>query len=321
MSRSPNGRRDFLKMTAVGAAGLALPAFGAKSAYDPAGKFAVKVSEVPFRRTPAGRELIARVYQPEVAGSSSQSAGPFPVLLDLQGGGWTRKDRSANEPMDRAIAASGVLVVAPDLRLSGEAPYPASVQDANYGVRWLKWKAAGWNGDASTLGVLGSSSGGHIGLLLAMRPGDPRYNEIKLAEAPKLDATFSYLVTRAPVSDPYARHLIAERLKKEELAKGSKAYFTPWENVHEGNPQEILDRREKVTLPPLLIMQGGADDHVIPDNQRKFAASWRAAGGQCQFELFDGAEHEWTANPGPNTDRSYETVKAFIARNLGSRAA
>jgi acetyl esterase len=308
----PNGRRIFLKtMTALGAAGLAAPAFGAKSAYDPAARFVVKVSEVPFRRTPAGRELIARVYQPE-------GAGPFPVLLDLQGGGWTRKDRTANEPMDRAIAASGVLVVAPDLRLSGEAPYPASVQDANYGVRWLKWKAAGWNGDASTLGVLGSSSGGHIGLLLAMRPGDPRYNEIKLTEAPKLDATFSYLATRAPVSDPYARHLIAERLKKEELAKGSKAYFQPWENVHEGNPQEILDRREKVTLPPLLIMQGGADDHVIPPNQKKFAASYRAAGGDVQFELFEGGEHEWTATPGPLTDRAHETVKAFIARNLNA---
>ena len=28
--------------------------------------------------------------------------------------------------------------------------------------------------------------------------------------------------------------------------------------------------------------------------------------------------HECTANPGPNTDRSYEVVKAFIARNLAS---
>ena len=316
MRAHPNGRRAFLKkMTALGAAGLplaAVPARAAKSSYDPAARFTVKVSEVPFRRTPAGRELIARIYQPE-------GAGPFPVLLDLQGGGWTRKDRLANEPMDRAIAASGMLVVAVDLRLSGEAPYPASVQDANYGVRWLKWKAAaGWNGDASTLGVLGSSSGGHIGLLLALRPRDARYNEIKLAEAPTLDATFSYLATRAPVSDPYARHLIAERLKKEELAKGSRAYFTPWENIHDGNPQEILDRREKVTLPPLLIMQGGADDHVIPSNQKKFADAYRAAGGQCQLEIFEGAEHEWTANPGPNTDRSYEVVKAFIARQLNS---
>jgi acetyl esterase len=106
-----------------------------KTTYDPAATFDVKVSEVEFRRAPGGRQLMARVYQP-------QGAGPFPTVLDLHGGAWRRKDRLAEEPMDRAIAASGVLVVAIDLTLSDEAPYPASVQDANYGVRWLKSRAA-----------------------------------------------------------------------------------------------------------------------------------------------------------------------------------
>jgi len=306
------GRRQFLKtVTALGAAGLAGRASAARVAYDPAAKFALKITDVPFRRTAAGRELMARVYQPE-------GVGPFPVLLDLHGGGWYRKDRFANEPMDRAIAAAGMLVAAVDLRLSDEAPYPASVQDANYGVRWLKARAAEWKGDASTLGVLGSSSGGHIGLLLAMRPRDARYNAIALPEAPKLDATFNYLATRAPVSDPYARFLVSEKIGKQDLVKASRTYFQPFEDIHEGNPQEILDRKEKVSLPPLLIMHGGADDHVLPANQKKFADSWRAAGGECRFELFEGGEHEWTANPGPLTERAYETVKGFLARRLAS---
>ena len=306
------GRRQFLKtVTALGAAGLAGRASAARVAYDPAAKFALKITDVPFRRTAAGRELMARVYQPE-------GVGPFPVLLDLHGGGWYRKDRFANEPMDRAIAAAGMLVAAVDLRLSDEAPYPASVQDANYGVRWLKVRAAEWKGDASTLGVLGSSSGGHIGLLLAMWPRDARYNAIALPEAPKLDATFNYLATRAPVSDPYARFLVSERIGKQDLVKASRTYFQPFEDIHEGNPQEILDRKEKVSLPPLLIMHGGADDHVLPANQKKFADSWRAAGGECRFELFEGGEHEWTANSGPLTERAYETVKGFLARRLAS---
>jgi acetyl esterase len=310
------GRRLFMKkITALGAAGLPFAvalAFGARVPYDPKAKFAVKVSEVPFRRTAAGRQLVARIYQP-------QGSGPFPVLLDLHGGAWSRKDRLANEPMDQAVAAAGMLVVAVDLRLSAEAPYPASVQDANYGVRWLKWKAADWNGDASTLGVLGSSSGGHIALLLGMRPRDARYNAIALPEAPELDATAAYVATRAPISDPHARFLVAEKIKREELTKASRTYFQPWENIHEGNPQEILDRREKVGLPPLLIMQGGADDHMLPANQRKFAAAYRSAGGEVQFELFEGGEHEWTAQPGPLAERAHDTVKAFIARNLAGR--
>jgi acetyl esterase len=90
------------------------------TSYDPRATFELKVSEVDVRRTPGGRPLMARVYQP-------QGRGPFPTVLDLHGGAWRRKDRLAEEPMDRAIAASGVLVVAIDLTLSEEAPYPASV--------------------------------------------------------------------------------------------------------------------------------------------------------------------------------------------------
>ncbi len=280
-----------------------------KAAYNPAAKFELKVSEVEFRRTPGGRMLMARIYQP-------QGAGPFPTLLDLHGGAWRRKDRFAEEPMDRAIAASGVLVVAIDLRLSTEAPYPASVMDANYGVRWLKSKAAEWNGDPSKIGVYGSSSGGHVAELLGMRPRDARYIAIPLPEAPNIDATVAYVATRSPISDPYARFQQAERMKREGMIENNTIYFNPWETIYEGNPQQILERREAVTLVPLLIMQGALDDNVLPAVQEKFAATYKAAGGDCQLNVFEGSEHEWVAKPGPQTDRAREMVKAFIARNL-----
>src|SRR2546427_9417746 len=166
--------------------------------YDPAAKCELKVSEVEFRRTPAGRQLMARIYQP-------QGAGPFPTVLDLHGGAWRRKDRLAEEPMDRAIAASGVLVVAIDLRLSEEAPYPASVQDANYGVRWVKSKAAEWNGDPAKIGVYGSSSGGHVAQLLAMRPRDARDTAIAFPAGPHLHPTPAQVATRPPISEPDPR--------------------------------------------------------------------------------------------------------------------
>ncbi|HEX2441197.1 MAG TPA: alpha/beta hydrolase [Methylomirabilota bacterium] len=280
-----------------------------KVSYDPTATFELKVSEVELRRTDAGRQLMARVYQP-------QGVGPFPTVLDLHGGAWRRKDRLAEEPMDRAIAASGVLVVAIDLRLSEEAPYPASVQDASYGVRWLKSKAAGWNGETSRLGVYGSSSGGHVAQLLAMRPRDARYNAIPLAAAPSLDSTVSYVATRSPISDPYARFQQAERMKREGMIENSRIYFNPWETIHEGNPQRILERREPVTLVPMLIMQGALDDNVLPAVQEKFAATYRAAGGVCELTVFEDSEHEWVAKPGPQTDRAREMVKAFIARQL-----
>jgi acetyl esterase/lipase len=299
-------------MSALGAAGVTgLKPGAASAAYDPAAKFEIKVSEVELRRTAKGRQLMARVYQP-------QGKGPFPTVLDLHGGAWNRKDRLAEEPMDRAIAASGVLVVAIDMTLAPEAPYPACVQDANYGVRWLKSKAAGWNGDASRIGVYGSSSGGHVAELLALRPRDARYGAIPLPEAPSLDASVAWVATRSPISNTFARYENAEKHKRESMIKNNKTFFVPWDTIHESNPQEILERREKVTLVPLLIMQGALDDNVLPAAQEKFVATYKAAGGQIEYRLFPDSVHEWVAEPGVQTDRARETVKAFIARNLRS---
>ncbi len=283
------------------------------TAYNPSNQFEIKTWEVEFRQTPT-RMLMARVYQP-------QGAGRFPVLLDLHGGAWNNKDRTANGYMDEVVARSGMLVVAIDLTRAPEAPYPASVQDANYGVRWLKCKSQEWNGDGATIGVLGSSSGGHEVELLAMRPNDPRYNALKLNDAPQLDATINYVATRSPVSNPYERYLNAERLGRAEMMQNTKNYFNPWESIHEANPQEILDRGEKVVLPPLLIMQGELDDNVRPAVQERFANSYRTAGGECQYELFTGCEHLWIDDPGPMTDRAHEMVKNFIAKQLGARRA
>jgi len=313
MSASFVRRREFLKaMGALGAAGFPLARLAradTKTAYDPTSTFDITVSDLQFRRNAAGRMLMARVYQPS-------GAGPFPTVLDLHGGAWNTKDRHAEEPMDRAIAASGVLVVAIDMTLAPEAPYPACIQDANYGVRWLKHNAARWHGDGSAIGIYGSSSGGHVAELLAMRPHDPRYTAIPLAEAPGTDATVAYVATRSPISDPYARFQNAERMKRDSMVKNNTTFFKPWDTIFEGNPQQILDRHETVTLVPLLVMQGELDDNVLPTVQEKFAATYRTAGGDCQLQIFEGCEHEWVAKPGPQTDRARAMVKAFIARQL-----
>ena len=309
-------RRDAAKlMAAAGATGVAAltawpgAAHAAATAYDPAAKLEVDVKEVEFRRTTAGRTLMARIYQPK-------GAGPFPAVLDLHGGAWNNKDRTAEEPMDRALAASGLLVVAIDMTLAPEAPYPACVQDANYAVRWLKHNAATWNGDASKLGIYGSSSGGHVAELLGMRPRDPRYNAIPLTEAPNVDATVAWVATRSPISNTFARYQNAENRHNEKMMKNNKVFFNPWETIHESNPQEILEREEKVTLLPLLIMQGALDDNVLPEVQEEFVKTYRAAGGECEYHLFENSVHEWVAESGPQTDKAREVVKQFIARQL-----
>ncbi len=68
-----------------------------------------------------------------------------------------------------------------------------------------------------------------------------------------------------------------------------------WETIYEGNPQQILERREAVTLVPLLIMQGALDDNVLSAVQEKFAATYRAAGGMCELTVFEGRGRKPTA--------------------------
>ncbi|MBV8187467.1 MAG: alpha/beta hydrolase [Alphaproteobacteria bacterium] len=317
MDEGTAARREVLKQMVAGA--MAMPAATAFAqgtahaagtpAYDPGARFEVAVSEVELRRNAAGRMLMARIYQPK-------GTGPFPTVLDLHGGAWNRKDRFAEEPMDRALAASGLLVVAADMTLAPEAPYPACIADANYAVRWLKTKAATWNGDVAKLGIFGSSSGGHVAELLAMRPRDPRYNSIPLAAAPDVDATVAWAAMRSPISNTFARYENAERRHNEAMIKNNKVFFSPWDTIHESNPQEILERGEKVTLVPFLIMQGALDDNVLPEMQEKFAKTYRAAGGQCDYRLFENSVHEWVAEPGPQTDKAREVAKEFIARQL-----
>ena len=318
MNRGTFTRRGVLKLMA-GVGTISLPAartfrpsaalaVGAP-AYNPAARFDLVVSEVELRRNSAGRMLMARIYQPK-------GPGPFPTVLDLHGGAWNRKDRFAEEPMDRALAASGLLVVAVDMTVAPEAPYPACVQDANYSVRWLKLNSTTWNGDTTKIGVYASSSGGHVAELLAMRPRDPRYNSIPLAAAANVDATVACVAMRSPVSNTFARYENAERRRNESMVKNNKVFFNPWETIHEGNPQEILEREEKVSLVPFLIMQGALDDNVLPEVQEKFVKAYRAAGGDCDYRLFENSVHEWVAEPGPQTDKAVEAVKEFIARQL-----
>src|SRR4029453_284600 len=190
-------------------------------AYDPAKQYEIKVWDVAYRHDPV-RTLMARIYQP-------QGAGPFPVLLDVHGGAWNDQDRTANAPVDERLAASGILVVAIDVRLAKEAPYPASVADANYGIRWLKSKASAWNGDPETVGALGSSSGGHVLELCAMRPHNPRYTVYPLPGASHLHPPLTYVVARSPISDPAARYEQAKKMQRETLIKNSEIYFSPWD--------------------------------------------------------------------------------------------
>ena len=249
-----------------------------------------------------------RLYKP-------RGAGPFPAVVDLHGGAWGKGSLEECKGRDEVLARSGLLVAALDFR-DGNHGYPTALVDINYAIRWLKARAQQLQTRADLIGISGQSSGGHLAMLVAMRPDDPRYAAIPLSSAPRLDATVACLATRSPISDTVARFAQAETMKREAMIENNRIYFNPWDSIHDGNPQAILERRETPTLVPMLIMQGALDDNVLPAVQEKFAATYRAAGGVCGLTVFEGCEHEWVAHPGPQTTRAQEMAAAFFARHL-----
>jgi acetyl esterase/lipase len=281
--------------------------------YDPRANYDVRVQDVEYRRDGAESWLV-RIYQP-------QGTGPFPALLEVHGGAWADGDRIQNEPIDQALAASGVLVAAIDFRCSGHSPYPAAVQDVNFATRWLKAHAAEFNASAEAVGGAGFSSGGHLMLLSAMRPADPRYAALPLAEAPTLDASVSYVIAGWPVLDPYARYQMALEQGKPRLAANGVAFFGDEAGMREGNPQQLLERNEPAEMPPVLILMGSVDANLTETMAERFVTEYARVGGLIELGKYHAAPHGFAREPGNNTNRALEQMKSFIGRQLQALAA
>lgn len=273
----------------------------------------IVVEDVEYLRH-GGSALLARIFKP-------RASGPLPMIVDLHGGAWCRGDRLSDTAINEALAGSGVVVAALDFRMPPVAAYPASLADIHYGIRWLKTRAADLGGRADRVGVLGVSSGGHQGMLLAMRPDDPRYAALPLAGG--ADARVACVVLCWPVIDPLARYRYAKALKArgqpypeivDRVLPCHDEYWKTEAAMAEGNPVQALERGETVELPPALYLQGTRDvAHPRPDLDR-FVAQYRKAGGRVELELFDGeAEGFINRNAGsPAAKKALDAIVAFV---------
>lgn len=276
--------------------------------YDPTATFDLEITDVAYRHQ-AGERWLVRVCRP-------RGTGPFPALVYVHGGQWSRGDRLGNPWVYEPLAASGIVVFSLDFRQAPQHPYPEPLEDINFGTRWIKRHAAEFDADPATLGGLGTSSGGHQIMLSALRPRDPRYLALPLPDAPELDASLNYIVACWPILDPYARYLFAQETGRDDIVASTQGYFRDAETMSEANPTEIVRRREPVALPPTLIIQGTADTNVTPAIQQGFAAAFRSAGGECDLEVFEGMPHGTTPWPAPEAERALGAIKRFIARHL-----
>ena len=241
--------------------------------------------------------------------------GPFPMVIDLHGGAWSNGDLADCDARDQVLAASGLLVAAANFRHAAEG-YPTSLADINFAVRWMKANARKLNGRAEAVGLSGTSSGGHLAMLAAMRPNDARYQAIASpAGSAGVDATVRAIVMQWPVINPISRYLHARRLRDGanppawvgNIPERHELYWKTEAAMMEGNPIGILERGEKVLTPPTLWIQGQPDpthDYRDPDSPvelnepLRFSLNYRKAGGYIETLYLDN-EKKAALSPEP----------------------
>ena len=95
-----------------------------------------------------GRDLRLDIYSPK------SITHPLPVLLWIFGNRWSRG--SKNHPPPLYLISRGYIVISIDYRLSGEAPFPAAIEDCKAAVRWIRANAAAYHFDPDHIGGVGS---------------------------------------------------------------------------------------------------------------------------------------------------------------------
>jgi acetyl esterase/lipase len=275
------------------------------------------------------KPLLARVFTPH-------GKGPFPALVECHGGAWCMSDRLTERLRHEFMASHGIVSIALDFRSGNEDPYPASVQDINYAVRWAKLNAGDLKTRPELIGISGQSSGGHLAMLVAMRPHDARYGAIPLpAGAPAQDASVRCVVMSWPVINPLSRYRHAKRAQAsanppdwpKSIIARQDSYWRSEANMAEGNPMLALERGEKVLTPPAVWYQGRGDtlhdykdaESDFPDNEpQRFVANYRKAGGEIALEYIDMDRHAGHSPDLTKAGDMFERMVKFVGRHIAA---
>ncbi len=92
-----------------------------------------------------------------------------PLIIWIHGGAWRSGDKDPNKAA--WLVKNGFATAAINYRLSGEARFPAQLEDCKAAVRFLRARAGEYGIDPDHFGVWGSSAGGNLAALLGTTGG------------------------------------------------------------------------------------------------------------------------------------------------------
>ncbi|XOV87239.1 MAG: alpha/beta hydrolase [Pseudomonadota bacterium] len=275
------------------------------------------VMETEFVYQRRGELALQAVYYGELPISRSTR----PMLIDVHGGAWSSGHRKSGKHYDTALAAAGFDVLAIDFRQGPDFKHPAAIEDIRAAVRWTRQQFEPGN---RPLGLVGSSSGGHLALCAALDPDG--------GEPAETTAAVDFVIALWPVSNPIARYQYAtSRLAETEaqikgftpdrLVSGHDAYFVDQQQMSDAAVQNILLGKKHTHLPPVMIVQPELDQNVPVMMSQTLAGALNLAGGEVSYHLYPGVGHGFAHQPGDQTDRCIADMITFIQQNAQTRLA
>lgn len=243
-----------------------------------------------------GREL--RLH---LARSKKQGAAAVPAIVWIHGGGWTGGSRDGGVGNIIQWARRGYVAASIEYRLSGEAKFPAQIEDCKCAIRFLRAKASDYGIDAAHIGVAGHSAGGHLSALLGT---SGELSELDGSGGwPEASSQVQAVCTLSGPADfvtwgksihPAVRGLLGGTV--EELP-AKAALASPVTHV-------------KKTTPPFLIIHGDQDDVVPAAQGRAMHAALEQAKGEATLMIIEGAQHF------PYGQRTTQAMNDFFDKHL-----
>jgi acetyl esterase/lipase len=232
---------------------------------------------VIYREVPGFRPLELDLTEPDA---------PVATIVYLHGGGWRRGSRHASLPgfesLTEDLVAQGFRVAATDYRLSGEAIFPAPLDDVRAAIAFVR--------DGKPLFVWGESAGAHLGLLAALTGSE-------------VDGVVAWF----PPTDLLG---LTGDISRETLLLGASPRSAP-ELAREASPLT----HAHAGAPPILLMHGEDDDLVPAAQSVRLAEALRDVGAPVELHLVPGARHRWTrADPAAVVATSVKFLRAALPR-------
>jgi len=272
------------------------------------------ISSMPRRITPSGAVTAAAADLHDLAyadRSPAQSLDlylpdrtgtPVPLVVDIHGGGFFTGDKSNTTFNVDTLRARGYAVAGINYRLSGEAPFPAGVQDALAAVRWLRAHAVDFGLDPTRFAAWGESAGAYLAVMLGIAGdqetilSDPSLGNAGVSSAVQAVIDWygpaNFLTMDAQAKNPggcrQTPQLHDHKRSPESRWLGAPIQTVP-AKAAAANPISYLAGAR--TLPPFMVAHGDSDCVVPYGQSLELVAALREHGATVTFTLLAGAGH------------------------------